>query len=73
MENNQKEYAHNCFGLCCTDGHRGVSIFGLFLLGIGGYLFAQSQGWVSNSFPFWQLLLTIFGAYLVIKSILRRK
>jgi len=72
MENNTEKQNHTCKNGCCCSGFGGLAFCGVFFLFLGGYFLAESQGWISYDFPFWQILLIAFGGYLLVKSIARR-
>lgn len=55
--------SHNHHRWSCCGGGR---FWGWFFLIIGGYFLVQSYGWIDNDFPFWQILLVVFGIYLLV-------
>jgi len=59
-----------CYDGCNTG--RGVSLWGVFLLVLGGYFLLKELGYINTDVSVWPVFLFAFGAYLVIRS-LRRK
>lgn len=55
----------NSWCCCCNSGSY---LCGIFLIIIGGYYLARNLGFIPSDFPFWPILLLIFGVYLLMKN-----
>jgi len=58
MEDNNHKHSW-----CCGCGN---SFWGWFFVIIGVYFLAQELDWIPGSFPLWQILLMVFGIYLIV-------
>lgn len=63
---NESHYHAYCAG---CGGRNWANFWGLLLLIIGGWFLAQQLGWVSDDFPFWPLVLIVFGAYILYNNL----
>jgi hypothetical protein len=44
------------------------SFWGWFFVVVGGYFLAQEIGIIPTDFPLWQILIILFGIYLIAKT-----
>jgi len=57
---------------CCGCGtKRGGLGWGIFFLVLGGYFILQNLGYINPDLSLWPILAVAFGAYLVIRGLVR--